>query len=156
MFMFAPCWKIHQGSRSSSNASEEGSLSVLIALTDFLTTVDIGTPHEGQARHLEMERLSFWDLWWIPFPPASQMTIYVLPNVLKMYVQLFSRAIFGRCSAIDEFYILFCFYPTMALFCLFCSSSSMSTIHLPLLFLLIGAQNLQNNIYHLIELICCI
>ena len=40
-------WKIRKGSRSSSNASEEGRLSVLIALTDFQMTVDKGTPHEG-------------------------------------------------------------------------------------------------------------
>jgi hypothetical protein len=50
------------------NASEEGRLSVLIALADFLTTVDNRTPYERQARHLETERLILCDLWWIPFP----------------------------------------------------------------------------------------
>jgi hypothetical protein len=62
-------WKIHQGSRISSNTYEEGRLSVLIALTNLQTTGDKGTPHEGQERHLETERLRLWDLWWIPFFP---------------------------------------------------------------------------------------
>jgi hypothetical protein len=50
------------------DASEEGRFSVIIALMDLQMTGDNGTPHKGQERHLERERLSLWDLWWIPFP----------------------------------------------------------------------------------------
>jgi hypothetical protein len=53
-----------------------------------------------------------------PYRPISTTALYLV-----------CRAIFcrGRCSAIDEFSILFFSYPTMALFFLYCSSSSISS-----------------------------